>query len=29
MFDAFANLLVFDLAGLTPDTPLGAASRSA
>jgi uncharacterized membrane protein YraQ (UPF0718 family) len=25
MFDAFASLLVFDLAGLTPDTPLGAA----
>ncbi len=25
MFDALASLLVFDLAGLTPDTPLGAA----
>ncbi len=25
MFDAAASLLVFDLAGLTPDTPLGAA----
>jgi uncharacterized membrane protein YraQ (UPF0718 family) len=25
MFDALATLLVFDLAGLTPDTPLGAA----
>ena len=25
MFDAFARLLVFDLAGVSPDTPLGAA----
>jgi hypothetical protein len=25
MFDALASLLVYDLAGLTPDSPLGAA----
>lgn len=28
MFDALARLLVFDLAGLSPDTPLGAACRT-
>jgi hypothetical protein len=28
MFDALATLLVFDLAGLSPESPLGAACIS-